>query len=616
MDDNKKDQEQAQDTSKPIETQLSELEKEETSPNSSDSSQPDTSEATPPLLSDISPSLPASSQPPVKRPNWFKRFIHTKKGKVITIILSLLVVAGILFAVPTTRYGILGYFIKRDVALVILDSKTKKPVSQATVEMASLSAKTDKNGKVTLADVPVGEYSLKVTKKYYQDSSSSYTVPIFTDAATATINLNATGRQVVVTLTNLITKKPIKDATIAAEDSSSLTDEKGEATLVLPADKQKITAKLTREKYNESTVDITVTDQADVNKFTLTPSGTIYYLSKATGKINVMKANLDGTTASVVVQATGNESDNDTALLAARDWKYLALFAKRKADVAGQLYLVDAKTNALKTIDEGNVEIQLIGWSDHRFLYIVTRNDVKEWENKHQAIKSYDAETGKLTTLDETTATGNSYTNSEYEWFGSPYIVEGKLLYAKTVSRGVGAPHDKKPSIMLATVANGQAQKLKEFTFTQQLSSLDAKLYQPLELFFRVKLDNAVAEFYEYENGSLKSITNDDNKFYNTVYPTFFVSPNSQKTFWHESRNGKNAIFAADKNGLNSKELAQQSDYATYGWFTDDYVLLSKNKSELYIASADGPLDTPLKITNYHKPALQFQGYGYGYGGL
>lgn len=549
-----------------------------------------------------------------KKDNWFKRTWRTKKGKALFISLALLIVLGILYAVPASRYGILGLVVKKEAVLAVVDTQTKKPVTQATVEVAGLSAKTDNDGKVVFKDVPVGEYQAKVTKKNYKDGTSSYTVPIFTASEQTTVNLEATGRQVLVTVTNLITQKPIENASLVADEVTAITDARGEATLVLPADKPVVKAKISHTDYNETEADVLVTDQADANKLTLTPAGSVYYLSKATGKINVMKANLDGSAASVVVEATGSESDQSTVLLAARDWQYMMLSAKRKANVAGQLYVIDAKTNTLKTVDEGNVGIQLVGWSDHNFLYIVTRNDKKEWEEKYQAVKSYDADTGKITLIDETSGTGTAYVNGEYENFGSPYIIEGKLIYTKTVSRGVAGPKTKKPAIMAATVSNGQTQRVKEFDSTKY-ASIEARLYEPQEVYFRVDIDGGTPAYYEYETSGLKSVTNTDGKFYETYYPTYLISPNGQKSFWDEPRNGKNALFIGDKNGSNSTELAQQSEYTAFGWLTDGYILLSKNGSELYIAAADQPLGKPVKITNYHKPSQSFPGYGYGYGG-
>lgn len=564
---------------------------------------------------------PSSTQAPAitpKPPGRFKRFIKTKKGKAVLIILALLLVLGVLWLIPATRYGILGTVVKKKTPVVVIDMATKKPVTEAQVQLGSLSAKTDNEGKVTLQDVPVGEYKLKVAKSYYTDVELPVTVPIFGEPNETRVDLVATGRQVSILLIDTISKKPLEKATITVGEASSTSDTSGVATIVLPADQEMLKGEVKLEDYNTTEVEVKVTDQADANKFSLTPTGTVYYLSKQTGKINVMKSNLDGTSAAVVVEGTGTESDSETTLLSARDWQYMALLAKRKTSAAGQLYLVDTKNGSLKTIDEGNVSIELIGWSDHNFLYTITRNEKKIWEDKRQALKSYNADTGMLTTIDETYGVGTNLYDAQYEIINSPYIVEGKVLYTKPLNRETYVtftPTDRKSSIVAATPSNGQKQVLKEFS-SNKSASLQARLYEPQEVYFRVALDGSPAAYFEYESGALKSVTNSDDKFYNAFYPTYLVSPDGQKTLWHEPRNGKNAIFVGDKNGKDSKELAIDSEYTTYGWFTDKYILLSRNKSELYIAPVDQSIGEPVKIANYHKPAFSFAGYGYGYGGL
>lgn len=554
----------------------------------------------------------------IKKQHGFKRFVSTKKGKAIIIVGVLVLIVVTLLAIPVTRYAILGNVVKRSVGVMVMDASTMKPVSQAEVVIGDKNVKTDKKGEATLNNVPVGEYTLKITKGYYKTQETAVTVPVLGELKQQHASLAATGRQVSFSVSDRVTGAVLAGATLKVKDTSAVTDSKGIATIVLPVDKKTLQGTVSLTGYNESAAEVKITDNSEANKVALTPSGEIYYLSKQTGKINVMKANLDGRNPKVVVEATGNENDQQTVLLAARDWDYMALLAKRDPKKEGQLHLVDAKTGSLKLIDEGNASFSLIGWSGHKFIYSVYRNNSNVWEEKVQRLKSYDADTGKITILDENAASGTDYYDAQYESLGNVYILESKIVYYKTAYRGGNAAPDTARSAIMSVNPDGsQKQRLKEFGPSGGVN-IQAKLYQPQEVYFRVLNRNSPQEptYYEYENNTLKSISNSDDKFIDTFYPTYLISPNGQKTFWYEPRDGKNTLLTGDKDGKNTTIIANQSEYKTYGWYSDKYLLVSKDDSELYITSADKPLEQPLKITNYHKPNLTYPGYGYGYGGL
>jgi hypothetical protein len=547
----------------------------------------------------------------------FKQLLRTRKGKVVAGIVLLVAVVAILLAIPVTRYGILGSVIKKDVRVVVIDTTTKRAVSEASVELGSVSGKTDAEGVVTLQRVPVGEYTLKVTKSYFETIEQAYTVPVFTPPKEATVEAVATGRQVKAVLTNTITGDMLRGATLTVEDTSAVSDEKGVVAIVLSADQTTIPGKVSLDGYNTADVEVTVTEDNDANAFSLTPSGHVYYLSKQTGKINVMRSNLDGSEPTVVVEGTGNESDHETVLLAARDWKYLALLANRSGGKNKQVHLIDTATGKLTLIDEGEVDFRLIGWSGHKFLYSLNASK-NAWESRQQRLKSFDAEAGKLAVLDETEAVGSNPYDAQYEYIASPYILEGKLVYAKYWVSLYSRPFEgKKAAIMAIDTATGQKQRVREFEAERSVY-VEGKLYEPQEVYFRVVIDGAsTPAFFEYEGGSVKSVSNTDQRFHETFYPTYLVSPSGQRTFWHEPRDGKNALFIGDNNGKNSTELALRSEYTAYGWYTDEYILLSKGGSELFIASRHKPIEDGrlVKISDYHKPNLTFPGYGYGYGG-
>ena len=123
--------------------------------------------------------------------------------------------------------------------------------------------------------------------------------------------------------------------------------------------------------------------------------------------------------------------------------------------------------------------------------------------------------------------------------------------------------------------------------------------------------------FFEYEDGKLSENKSLETDFYKNYF-TYLFSPSAKQTFWAEDRDGKATLFVGNDHGEDGKEIASLSEYNTYGWYTDDYLLVSKKGSELYVLPASNKLDKtePFKVTDYYRPAQTFRGYGGGYGGL
>lgn len=564
----------------------------------------------------------ASEHLHVGKQNWFKRLWSTKKGKALVIVVAFLLIIGVLCAIPTTRYGILGNFIKKSVHVVVTDTETKKPVSQADVTIAGKTAKTSASGEADVANVPVGQYTLKVTKNYYKDAEQSYTVPVLSAPKSLAISSTATGRQVSIKVTNVITKAVLAKANITVGNTSALTDDQGMATIVLPTDKSTLSGTVNLDGYNQNTVAVTVTDQPDKNNFSLTPVGSVYYLSNQTGQLNVMKSNLDGANSSVVVKATGNEDSNNTSLLASRDWKYLAFLSHRTNDQTSQLYLVDAQTGALRVIDQGDVSMSLVGWSGHHFIYAVYRNNVQYWQANREALKSYDAETGKLTTIDQNASVGDQY-NYLVATINTPYIVNDKIIY--TVSWSASGSYyynnqasGNKVAIISVNSDGSNKQHVKDFDM-QRYGDIQPRLQLPQTLYYKVSIDGGDAKYYSYNGTTVADLNISQSQFYSQSN-TYLLSPDGKSTFWSDYRDGKNTLLLGDNNASNAQTIASLSDYTAYGWFGNDYILLSKGGSELYIASAHSPLSAtnqPLKITNYYKPGYNYPGgYGSSYGAM
>jgi hypothetical protein len=567
----------------------------------------------------VVPESPETKSPKGGSGNKFKQLLGAYLAKKkLTIPLTVLVLIGLLAAVPFTRYAIAGTVVKNDVTVTVLDETSKKPVSKASVSLGDAVGQTDEKGVVKLR-TSVGTKQAVVTKKYYADGKRDVLVGIV-NKKSYEITVKATGRQVSIRVINKINTVGIDGAVVSAAGTEVKTSNDGKAIIVLPPDNPKATAKITAGGFNDAEVTIPVTDNMKgVVTFELVPAGKVYFLSKLSGKIDVVKTNLDGTERQTVLAGTGKEDNYDTVMLASTDWKYLALKSKRDGGANPKLFLIDTSNDKVTTMDEGNAGFQPVGWSGEYFVYHVARNGYNNWQSGAVSLKSYNARTAKITVLDTTRATGTGNWDANYEslFSGNVFIVDGTVVFSKLWYAYPGYISVAGQENTLTSVRPDGTKK----TTVGKYASNEAYFgsiypYNPKELYVQVTFsNNQPQKYFEYEGGKLVAINDlDEQKFNNQQYPTYLISPDGKNTFWSEDRDGKNTLFVGNDEGEDGKQIASLSEYKTYGWFTDKYLLTSKNGSELYIMQVAG--GTQHKITDYHKPNYSFRGYGGGYGGL
>jgi hypothetical protein len=558
---------------------------------------------------------PVAAKPQSKFAGLRQKYLAKKK---LAIPLSVIIILAIILGIPSSRYLLLGSVVKEAYTITVTDDITHKPVSSATITLYGKMATTDKNGKVKLR-VRVGPTALSITKKYYQTANLKITVAFPDHDNSTQTELHATGRQVPISLTNKISGTALENVTVKAAGTEVKTDKNGTATIVLPTDQSSISAGLSADGYNNAKVTITVTDQVSTgNDFQMVPSGKLYFLSKLSGKIDVVKTDLDGDNRQTVLAGTGQEDDLNTVLLASRDWKYLLLESRRDTDKA-KLYVIDTSTDKLNLVEQGNTIFTLTGWSGHNFVYTAHQGDIQNWQPKQEALKSYGADSRQVTTLDETKAAGTGQYSYATETFSNVFALPAAIVYTKSwdayyVSTALLA--DKQATINMVQPDGGKRTAVKSFglpvgTVSSEIG-LNARLYEPGAIYFQFNEGNS---FYKYEKGQIAETTEvNQNNFYSGNYITYLISPSGDQTFWSEARDGKNTLFIGDQDGQNGKQIETLSTTSQYGWYSDDYLLESKNASELYIVARAG-FKPPLKVSDYHKPSQSFSGYGGGYGG-
>jgi hypothetical protein len=564
-----------------------------------------------------------AEQEPPKAPNKFKRFFQGYwRKKKWTVPLTIVVLVGIVFALPLTRYPLLALALKRTYKVEIVDSKSNTPVTGAQVSLDGQTGTTSNTGDVTIT-VPVGKRSMMVSKQYYQSSTSSVFVGLHAGNNITTVHLVATGRQVPIKVVNKLTGVPVPNAEVKVLDTEAKTDDHGMATIVLPTSAPTQTATIAASGYNGLSSSVTVTSSVvSSNTFALVPSGKVYFLSNLSGNIDVVSTNLDGSNRQTVVAGTGNEDPNSTSLLASRDWQYLALLAKRGSGQPEKLYLINTSNNQLTTIDGGGTEnISLVGWSDHKFVYQVNDSSVQLWQNGRTVLKSYDVDNGKTNTIDQTSADG-SQTSYESQTLAFVDLVTDKVVYGMSWSANYGGMinSSKQNAILSADTDGSNKVTLKSITLPANswTSGMSAVSSKPGSLDVQSYVGSGQSIYYSYNYGN--NTVTQSNTISDTTYSqeeqsqvTYLESPSGNQTFWAEQRDGKYSLFVGDQDGNNSNQIATLSDYTTYGWYTDNYVLVEKGGSELYIMPTNG--GQAFKISDYYKPPINYYGYGGGYGG-
>src|SRR5581483_6558980 len=269
---------------------------------------------------------------------------------------------------------------------------------------------------------------------YYKSSQNVVTIDVgLSKNHNIKILGQATGRLVTIRLTNKISGKAVPNLQVKAGKSVTKTDWKGDGSVVVDPNLTSVQVEISGQGYNTFVTKVPVNaGEVNFNQVVVVPAGKIYFLSKLSGKIDVVKTDLDGANRQTVLAGTGNEDDQNTVLLASRDWKYLALLSRR-AGTFDTLYLIDTSNDSLTVIDEGDVTFDLLGWSDNYFTYVVHRPSVSAWQSNASSIKSYNAQTKQLISLNSTSATGSSNADAVYEtYIIKPILLDNVIVYEKT----------------------------------------------------------------------------------------------------------------------------------------------------------------------------------------
>jgi hypothetical protein len=346
------------------------------------------------------------------------------------------------------------------------------------------------------------------------------------------------------------------------------------------------------------------------NSFGLIVAGRVYALQSSLNKLNVLSVNLDGSNPKTVVYGTGAETDATSRLYNSSDWRYLMLFTRRNAATASGLYLINSvSNNDLTTVEEDTNTITPIGWSAHSFIYLVQNNAQPNYQPSYYELKSYDADTGHTTTLDQSDALG-SQSDYAYQTFGNFFITDGKLLYSKLWQGSVDTYENSNVTSSINSIsADGQNQEpYQQFPMTSSgsiVSAIKAAAYGSGKVYFDASFTAGPDQYFSYADNSLMPVTIDAGTFADADYRGV-VSPSGELVENAAIKGGKYVITTTSLSSTTSSAKTVASlpiSYHFYGWYSDAYMLVSSDDT-IYIIPANGAAlsQEPIKITSYIEP--------------
>lgn len=517
---------------------------------------------------------------------------HKRRNIFLTVLLFIVLVA----VVPFTRYAVAGLFITRDVVIEVRDKQTDTPVSGAEVLMQGGMAKTDGDGRVLFRKLRPGKTTVEVSKSHYEITRSNVTIGLPNRTDTQHIHATATGRAVPLRITNTITGEGIPSAMIIVGDAEAQTNDEGEATIVLDAQAANAAAELQADGYNTTRANLTLSSEVTANTFTLTPTGKIYFLSRQSGNIDVVKTDLDGQNREVVLKGTGNEETDNTMLIPSRDWKFLALLARREGSHT-TLHLIDTYEDTRTDIDSSAADFMSVGWIGHQFVYQTKSHLRDDWQSGQHELKQFDADSGMLNVLDRSTASGSSHYDYAAHVPSLPYALGDELVYTKNWIGSPGATDNKQAEVIAIKQDSTEKHVVKKVPdgYLSLVQAAPDRLY--------VQSQTGAQTTYEiYENGVLRQEASLNATRFQQSYPVYVRSPNGQEYVWHEPSSDKYTLFAGRLPLQDKTRVLDAAEYMAYGWYGEEYVLLQRG-SELFVAPHRANLTHNVlkKVTDHHK---------------
>ncbi len=566
------------------------------------------------------PQVPSSYFPPnsynqysgasnVLPPNKPKRsrIIRYLQERRIFLLVTLLILIPTIFVILVYKYDIFGVVKKQHYSIMVIDSQTSQPLSNATVNLRGQTVTTNSAGQATFPRIKVGDAVLSIKHIYYQNYQTT-TLVTFTNHNYHVFAIKGVGTEISIFVSNRFTQKPISGAVVNALQSSVTTNSIGHAVINLPSDQALVEASVTADTYNVNKVSI---NNNTINSYTMVPTGKTYYLNSGSPNVSLVQSDLDGTNSVPVVPASASATPANTHMLASPDSKYIAVTMPDAANTP-TLYVYNVAKKNFVSIGQSPLGMNIYGWTpDDILIYTAVANGIPDDGGSGSKLIAYNAssKSPKPYRLDTANIGGfNSFSSSQQNYNSVIVLNDDNVLFSKYWT---GVPATIASSSTTITAILGSSNKVFQIPESQQSLTPTTNYSSPPKFIYTSPNTVAIAytnaatnkvSYFTFAKGKITASTAQALATTIANPPTsspYYLSPSGAYQMWSRLVDGKTTIYVGDKNGGSAKAIANFDNYqyTPYGWWTDDYILLNSNGLKLSIIPASGT-DNQKRVQN------------------
>ncbi len=476
-------------------------------------------------------------------------------------IVGLVILLTAVILAPSSRYALLNIAqVRVSSSMTIIDSQTRLPLKDIHVLMQDKSSSSDEKGHVELTNLKLGKTKLVISKRGYADTAKEIVLGWGSNPI-GDQGIVATGEQFTFVVQGWQDGNPITSATAVSGENSASADENGKIVLTIGEDKiANVTVKISADGYrNEEFSGDKLTDgDIEVN---MVPSHKLSFVSNRDGQYDLYKIDLDGKNEEILLAATKKEKEVPR-LLGHPTKNVIAFISSRSGEqnkdgfVLDGLYVINID-NGNSTIVTKSEQIQLIGWSGDRLVFLQVVEGTSRGNPERSKIFSYNWVTGKKVDL----ASAN--------YFNDAKLINDTTYYAVS---SFAVPQSKAKLYSIPTSGGTSELLLDKQVWNIYRPNHNKLLFSAIDQKWYELVDGAIAETSDQIAPSSKILKD---------------SPNGLKTAWIETRDGKGVLLTSNTKALKEEKILEKSGISTVLFWANDstivYQIVSNDETADYV---------------------------------